>query len=273
MIPADSIFKSPRCHVKVLPAGTARIDLNSVSSAINQPKRRKTEKALSSNSTSPTSSRSLLYRRRHGEFVFAPEIVDRKESVAVVGQRELFTVPIPFDENAASSVPERDASIAERFGCVAARPSVKDRVHIDLAATRDGIGLARFGTSRALCVYSTSKATNRRTDTPRRRLDRIAAGRRVRASPELHQSARMTIIGLTRPARHAGTAPALTVTTNNTTAAAINTIGSRADVSNNIDCTSGAARIAIAIPIAPPTAAIFTASRTTRRATPPVDAA
>src|SRR5262245_38233680 len=86
---------------------------------------------------------------------------------------------------------------------------------------------------------------------------------------ELHQSARITTIGLTRPARHAGTAAALTVTINNTAAAAINTTGSRGDVSNNIDCTTGAATSATEIPTTPPTVAIFTASRTARPAAPP----
>src|SRR6185436_8348926 len=63
----------------------------------------------------------------------------------------------------------------------------------------------------------------------------------IRIEIELHRSACITIIGLTQPARHAGTAAALTVTTDNTTAAAINTTGSRVDVSNNRGCRSGAA--------------------------------
>ena len=86
-------------------------------------------KTGTSNSTSSTSSRSFVIdgdtRLRS-----RPESSKWGKTLAVIDQRELFAVPIPLREHAARSVPERDASISERFGCVAREPSVKDLAHV-----------------------------------------------------------------------------------------------------------------------------------------------
>ena len=58
----------------------------------------------------------------------APEVIDRIEPVAVVGQRESFAIPIPVDEHVACSIAERGVGISERFGCSAGKTTVKEQL-------------------------------------------------------------------------------------------------------------------------------------------------